>query len=295
MHFRGTWSTGTHSPLVEESLIDAAHAILSERGQDASKRAANSSAYLRPAWWSVEAAAVTSPGDGPPGATPPTATTPAAGATSTERRPALPAGALDAAVVQSLLAAYQDTDPFANAVVETHGRAQLGHARHEGELAALAADLAEVDTGIDRYVRAFETGAMPEAICGTRVKALDSQSMALRAHREVLSDEMDEADLTAPSPEELSALRDRVAEALASGDPAPVKTLLQALIHEIRVDTAERPSTRSSVFHWAGTTLGTMRFAHCPGRWSLSGLTRTRLSRGNTSVTCGNRLRRHSR
>jgi hypothetical protein len=50
---------------------------------------------------------------------------------------------------------------------------------------------------------------------------------------------MDEADLTAPSPEELSALRDRVAEALVSGDPAPVKTLLQALIHEIRVDSRQ--------------------------------------------------------
>ena len=71
------------------------------------------------------------------------------------------------------------------------------------------------------------------------MKALGSQSTALRARREVLSDEMDEADLTAPSPEELSALRDRVAEALASGNPAPVKTLLQALIHEIRVDSRE--------------------------------------------------------
>jgi hypothetical protein len=106
----------------------------------------------------------------------------------------------------------------------------------EGELAALDAELAKVEVGIDRYLRAFETGAMPEAICGERVKALGSQSTALRARREVLSDEMDEADLTGPSPEELSVLRDRVAEALASGDPAPVKTLLQALIHEIRVD-----------------------------------------------------------
>jgi hypothetical protein len=71
------------------------------------------------------------------------------------------------------------------------------------------------------------------------VKALGSQSTALRARREVLSDEMDEADLTAPTAEELSALRDRVAEALASSDPAPVKTLLQALIHEIRVDSRQ--------------------------------------------------------
>jgi hypothetical protein len=82
-------------------------------------------------------------------------------------------------------------------------------------------------------------GTMPEAICGTRVKALGDQSTALRARRAVMSDEMDQADLTAPTSEELSALGDRVAEALASGDRAPVKTLLQALIHEIRVDSRE--------------------------------------------------------
>jgi site-specific DNA recombinase len=124
-------------------------------------------------------------------------------------------------------------------VAEAHGRAQLGHARHEGELAALDAELAKVDAGIDRYLRAFETGAMPEEICGPRVKDLASQSTALRARRELLADEMDDAHLAAPSPDELAALRDRVAEALASSDPAPVKALLQALIHEIRVDSRQ--------------------------------------------------------
>lgn len=140
-------------------------------------------------------------------------------------------------MVQSLLAAYEDTDLFANAVAEAHGRAQLGHARHEGELAALDAELAKVDAGIDRYPRAFETGAMPEAICGKRVKDLGAQSTVLRARRQVLADEMDEADLTALSPEGLSALRDRVAQALASSDLAPVKSPLQMLIRKIRVDS----------------------------------------------------------
>jgi CarD family transcriptional regulator len=133
----------------------------------------------------------------------------------------------------------------------------VGHGGHGG-----------LDAGIDRYLRAFETGAMPEAICGTRVKALGSQSTALRARREQLAGEMGDADLTAPSLEELSALHNRVAEALASGDPAPVKTLLQALIHEIRVDPAERPSTRSSVFLLVGATMEKMRFAYRPGRGS---------------------------
>jgi len=50
---------------------------------------------------------------------------------------------------------------------------------------------------------------------------------------------MDEAALTAPSKEDLSELRERVAEAVAEGSTAPIKVLLQALIHEIRVDSKE--------------------------------------------------------
>ena len=50
---------------------------------------------------------------------------------------------------------------------------------------------------------------------------------------------MGEADLAAPTKEELSELRDRVAEAVAEGSTAPTKVLLQALIHEIRVDSKE--------------------------------------------------------
>ncbi|MDA8281009.1 MAG: recombinase family protein, partial [Actinomycetota bacterium] len=214
VHFRETWSEASHPPLVETSLFDAAQAILTERGEDASKRASNSSDYLLTGLVVCGGCGNRFTG------------TRATGRTATYRyytcggrqrhgsktcsADRLPAEALDDAVVRSLLAAYEDTDLFATAVAEAHGRAQLGHSRHQGELAALDAELAKVDAGIDRYLRAFETGAMPEAICGTRVKALGSQSTALRARREVLSDEMAEADLTAPSPEELSALRDRV-------------------------------------------------------------------------------------
>ncbi len=111
--------------------------------------------------------------------------------------------------------------------------------RHQGELRALDAELAKVDAGIDRYLRAFETGAMPEALCGERVKALGAQATALRARREQLADEMDDADLTAPTAEELSVLRERVTEAVAQGSAGPVKALLQALIHEIRVDSRQ--------------------------------------------------------
>ena len=80
---------------------------------------------------------------------------------------------------------------------------------------------------------------MPESICGERVKELGLGATALRARRQDLADEMEEAELTAPTTEELSKLRDRVAEAVAEGSTAPIKVLLQALIHEIRVDSKE--------------------------------------------------------
>jgi len=80
---------------------------------------------------------------------------------------------------------------------------------------------------------------MPESISGERVKELGLRATALRARRQNLADEMEQADLTAPTKEELSELRDRVAEAVAKGSAAPIKVLLQALIHEIRVDSRE--------------------------------------------------------
>jgi site-specific DNA recombinase len=151
----------------------------------------------------------------------------------------LPAEALDDAVVHSLLFAYDRVDLFTDAVAEAQQRARLGHDRHQGELSAIDAELAKVDTGIDRYLRAFETGTMPETVCGERVKALAAQSTALRARREQLSDEMEDTDLTAPTPEELSVIRQQVTEAVENGSSASVEALLQALVHGIRVDSRD--------------------------------------------------------
>ena len=111
--------------------------------------------------------------------------------------------------------------------------------RHEGELHALDTELTKVEARIDRCLRAFETGTMPESICGERVKELGLRATDLRSRRQDLAAEMDEADLTAPTREELSEPRERVAEAVAEGSTAPIKVLLLALIHEIRVDSRE--------------------------------------------------------
>jgi hypothetical protein len=84
---------------------------------------------------------------------------------------------------------------------------------------AIDAELTKVEAGIDRFLRTFETGTMPEALCEERVKALAALATALRAPRKSLADQIDEADLTFALPEELTALRDRVAEAAAVHRP----------------------------------------------------------------------------
>jgi site-specific DNA recombinase len=203
VHFRGTSTEAGHPPLVEEGLFNSVQAILAERGEDVSKRASNSSDYLLTGLVVCGGCGRHFTG------------TRATGRNSTYRyytcggrqrygiktcaAERLPAEALDDAVVRSLLAAYEDTDLFAKAVSEAQERALLGHRRHEGELRALDAELAKVDAGIDRYLRAFETGSMPESICGDRVKELGLRATALRARRQDFIDEMEQAELSAPT------------------------------------------------------------------------------------------------
>jgi hypothetical protein len=43
IYFRGRWYSASHPPLVEPGLFNAAHAILTERSTDISKRASASS------------------------------------------------------------------------------------------------------------------------------------------------------------------------------------------------------------------------------------------------------------
>jgi site-specific DNA recombinase len=243
VNFRGTWSESDHRPLVERSLFDAAQAILVERGEDVAKRATNSSDYLLTGL--VVCATCGSRFTG----------TRATGRNATYRyytcgarqrygtkscaADRLPAEALDDAVVRSLLSAYEDTDLFSKAISEAQERADLDESRHDGERAALQSELDKVERGIDRYLRAFESGTMPEEICGERVKDLGTRATALCARCLELDSGTTANEFVAPTSVELTELCQRVEEAVAGGSSALVKSLLQALIHEIRVDSRQ--------------------------------------------------------
>jgi hypothetical protein len=78
---------------------------------------------------------------------------------------------------------------------------------------------------------------MSESICGKRLQALGAQADALRSRRQELTDATDADAVVTPTEDDLTALRDLVADAVANGSPAVVKALLQALVHEVRVDS----------------------------------------------------------
>jgi len=70
---------------------------------------------------------------------------------------------------------------FFKAISEARERADLDESPHDAERAALQAELDKVERGIDRYLRAFEAGTMPEEICGERAKDLGAKATASNA------------------------------------------------------------------------------------------------------------------
>ena len=269
VHFRGSGIPPPTRPWSTRAVFDAAQALLKERGEDHGKRASNGSDYLL-------SGLVVCAGCGRH-----FCGTRATGRNATYRyytcggrqrygratcdADRLPADALDAAVVDQLLTVFADGMLFTRAAERAAQRAGSRMRQREQERETLETELAKTEGAIDRYLRAFEAGTLPEAACGSRVKALSEQAAALARRREELDDDSDAAPDPAVSCR-IGRARSRVREAIATGSPAVVKELLQALVHEIRSKVA-MPFGRCSGY--PGRPETRTRFAHCPGRWAL--------------------------
>jgi len=239
VHFRGAWHASTHPPLVEQAIFDAAQVVLNERREDHGKRASNGSDYLLTGL--VVCAGCGRHFSG----------TRATGRSATYRyytcggrqrygrvtcdADRLPADALDAAVIDQLLTVFSDGTLFIQAAELAAHRAGSRKRHREQEREATNDELAKTEGTIDRYLRAFEAGNLPESACGSRIKALSEQAAALARHLEELDDDFDETPIPA-TPVALAETCSRVREAIATGSPAIVKELVQALVHEIRVE-----------------------------------------------------------
>ncbi len=136
--------------------------------------------------------------------------------------------------MDALLRTYEHTDLFDQAVAAVAARHAAHRRDHEAERDAVSAELAKTEAAIDRYLRAFETGNLPEAVCGPRVRDLADTAGQLRDRAAQLAQMVNQA-LQAPTQAELDALRGRIKEAITAGEPPAQKALIQALVHEVRV------------------------------------------------------------
>jgi site-specific DNA recombinase len=244
VYFRGTLHDGPHEHLVDDKLFSRVQALLSERGEDYSKRASATSDFL------LAGLVVCTKCDKH------FVGTSAVGnryryryytCFSRQRygtkycdAERLPADELDAAVLDATFSTYERTDLFDKAVRAARRRAKAQQANHTQELAFIDGEATKAEEAIERYLGAFEAGTLSESQCGTRLQKLGAKVADLRSRREELVAAIEQASATAPDADELAALRDRIPDALTNGSVPARKALLQSLVHEIRVESRDR-------------------------------------------------------
>jgi site-specific DNA recombinase len=239
--FRGSYYPAPHPPLVDPDLFHAVQELLAERGGDHRKRRSNSSEYLLSGLLVCARCGKHFVG---------------ASATGNRYRyryytcfsrhrygsrtcptERLPAEELDAALLEALLATYQRTDLFQLAVQAAAARLDSVHDQHQGELIVVNAELRRTEEAIQRYLLAFEAGTLADTDLAPRVRALTAKIAELQHRQGELTAAIDQITSQPPSQAILAHLRERVREALTQGPMPAKKALVQALVHEIRVES----------------------------------------------------------
>ncbi len=168
----------------------------------------------------------------------------------------LPAGDLERDVLAHLVASLKDSALIAGAVARLNERAQDEQPRYDRELVGVDRKIRDAKTAIDRYLRAFETGALTAELCGERVLDLKQQLGALENRRQELQDAIDEP-LMRTTLKDARAAASGLVRALTRGDTAKRKTLLRKLL-QIRVESRDRilPTIRLPLVRTMGDWVG---------------------------------------
>jgi site-specific DNA recombinase len=230
---------GAHEPIINPDLFDEVQEIMSTRGEPGSKRAASNSDYDLTGLITCPACGLKYIG------------TSAQGRSRTYRyytcfsrirygshgcdAPRLPAEELDQAVFAALLDLYSDTDLIADAVrAERQHRAGQFEAHH-AELGAVTREIEQAGDAMERYLTAFETGALDADTCGQRVRDLKIRLERLTHRRDDLEHALNTAP-GKPSQKAVDQLRRDLAHVFRHGTPGQRKALIEANIAEIHFE-----------------------------------------------------------
>ncbi|MFL1426997.1 MULTISPECIES: recombinase family protein [unclassified Nocardiopsis] len=241
--FRDTYYPDSHPALVDADVFEAAQEILRARGEDHTKRAGNSSDYLM-------SGLITCPhcdrhylGNAATGNKYRyryyTCYSRLRYGKKTCSADRLPADQLEEAVMRALLDVYERSDLVEEAIRAVAQRHSQMRDQHVAERTAVRGELAAAESAIERYLRAFEAGTMPESVCGPRLSELASTVTRLR-HRESELSELCESPQQGPAEEEINAMRTQIRQAFANGNPATKKNLVQSLVAEVRITGPRR-------------------------------------------------------
>jgi len=118
--------------------------------------------------------------------------------------------------------------------------------KRDGTPASTEAQLRDTETGLSHYLRAFETGDTPAAICSPRVTELTERRDELIVHRERLTSQLREAAPQLPTREKLQALCTEIRRIVEVGNPDAVKQLLRELIDRVEIT----PDRRAYLYFW---------------------------------------------
>jgi site-specific DNA recombinase len=234
--FRDRYHPAPHPALVDVEVFDAVQELRAGRGENLSKRAANSSAYLLSGLVVCSMCGKRFVGNIAGGSryrysTCFTRQRYGKDSCPTDR---LPAEELDQAVLDALLAVYEEVDLFERAADAARQRASAERDRLLTELDAIEAELRKGDDAIERYLLAFEAGTLPEATCSKRLDAIAERAVELRARRVDLSAALED-EPRAPSEGQLAKVRKLILKAMKEGSMAERKVLMNALVHEVTV------------------------------------------------------------
>ncbi len=250
---------GKHPSIVDGDLFARAQALLDERAALVENRAPNTSEYLLTGMLRCRACGDAYFGAGTKGrngfyhyyARRNRQTKGTYGCQSKR----VPAEDLETAVIDDLIETLSRSDLFEQAI--TAAIADLADDRPslEAELTSTEAQLRDTETGLNHYLRAFETGEMPAALCSPRVTELTQRRDELVAHRKDLARRLEAASPQLPTPEQLRALCAEIRRTIDSGNPDAAKQLLRELIDRVEIT----PDRHAYPYFWvpAGCETGT--------------------------------------
>ncbi|SQD96886.1 MULTISPECIES: zinc ribbon domain-containing protein [Parafrankia] len=154
--------------------------------------------------------------------------------------PRLDADAVDYAVLTALASFYRDNQQLiADAVTEAQRSHRNARSDHTAELTTIETELTQTDQAIDRYLGAFERGTLDDETLATRLEALRTKQKQLRQRQAELTNEIDHEPVM-PARSSLRAVARHIETIIETGDDLGRKTLIEALVAEVKVTGPDR-------------------------------------------------------